>query len=356
MSIRSGFGNALVLAAALCICISCAGTGGSRAKAKGGGDEQQEPPRSTIAFVSTRDDPAGSLRVASEIYLMDGDGTNPRRLTKNTDGDAFPALSPDGKKIVFDSTRLRAEGDPPNASMLFLMNSDGSEQRPLRKGSSGTWSPDGRMIAFHASASGTGKPIKPDPGAATSDSDIFVMNVQDVLENAAAAKNVTNNPAAIDDDPDWSPDGLKIVFTSHAVTDDPLNSATAEIYVINADGSGNPTRLTSNAEEERAPNWSPDGSRIAFMCRRGGRDFEICLMNMDGTGQVQLTDNTVADLTPSWSPDGAKIAFHRPVDGQGRFQIWLMNADGTGQVQLTNPPGINAFPNWGEVRGRGPAN
>ena len=79
-------------------------------------------------------------------------------------------------------------------------------------------------------------------------------------------------------------------------------------------------------------------------------------MNADGTGQVQLTDNNIGDLTPSWSPDGKKIVFHRRVGGRGQFQLMLINADGTGEKQLTFPPGLNAFPNWGEVRGQGPAN
>jgi TolB protein len=250
---------------------------------------------------------------------------------------------------VFDSNRLRAAGEPFNTSDLFLMNTDGTEQTLLTRGSSGTWSPDGKKVAFHASASGKGQPIKPDPGAATGDNDIFVVNVDDLLKAGAMPKNVTTSSAAIDDDPDWSPDGQKIVYTSHAVTDDPTNSATAEIYVINADGTGRPVRLTNNTEEERSPAWSPDGKRIVFSCRRGGPDFEICVMNADGTGQVQLTDNNVPDLTPSWSPDGKRIVFHRRVGGRGQFQLFLVNADGTGEVQLTFPPGLNAFPNWGEI-------
>ena len=128
-----------------------------------------------------------------------------------------------------------------------------------------------------------------------------------------------------------------------------MNSSGAEIYTIAADGSGQPARLTNNTEEERAPAWSPDGKRIAFSCRRGGPYFEICVMNRDGTGQVQLTHNDLPDLTPTWSPDGAKIAFHRRVGGRGQFQLFVMNADGTGEVQLTFPPGLNAFPNWGEA-------
>ncbi len=306
---------------------------------------------STIAFTSTRDDPTNPTpSLAAEIYLMNGDGTNVRRLTENADGDGFAALSPDGKKIVFNSNRLRAEGEPLNTSDLFVMSANGTEQTWLLRGSSASWSPDGKNIVFHASASGTGLPIKPDPGAATWDSDIFVANVDDVLEHGAGRTNLTNSPEAIDDDPDWSPDGAKIVFTSHAVTDNQLNSITAEIYVINADGTGEPVRLTNNAEEERAPAWSPDGTHIVFMCRRGGSDFEICVTKADGTEQVQLTDNTVLDATPTWSPDGGQIVFHRPV--AGRFQLWLMNADGTGQVQLTDTPGLNLFANWGEVRVR----
>jgi TolB protein len=319
--------------------------------------EKQAELRSTIAFVSTRHDPAADPAIdaqrawlAAEIYLMDGDGTNPRRLTENTYSDGFPALSPDGRRIVFDSNRLRAGGEPMNISDLFVMNADGTGQTSLTRGSSATWSPDGRRIAFHASASGKGQPINSLPGAATTDSDIFVMNVDDFLQKRIRPTNITKNPAAVDDDPDWSPRGRQIVFTSHAVTDNTDNHVTAEIYLIDADGTGKPVRLTNNAEEERAPSWSADGKRIVFMCRRGGSDFEICVMNADGTGQMQLTDNMIGDLTPSWSPDGKKIVFHRRVGGRGQFQLFLINADGTDEKQLTSPPGLNAFANWGQVR------
>src|SRR5262245_12939746 len=134
---------------------------------------------STIAFSSTRDNPgANPPFLGAEIYLLNPDGSDPRRLTDNTAGDGFPNLSPDGKTIVFDSSRLTGLQ---NVSDLFQMEADGSDQTLLTRGSSATWSPDGEEIAFHASASYyasgglvTGSPIRMDPGSATTDSDIFV--------------------------------------------------------------------------------------------------------------------------------------------------------------------------------------
>lgn len=348
--IRNAAITALVIAG-----VSSAVLVGARAQIR----ERQEKKivmKSTIAFISTRHNPKATL-FESQIYLMDADGTNARRITENQYGDNFPALSPDGSKIVFESNRLRTKEEPINTSHLFLMNTDGTEQTLLARGSSATWSPDGKKIAFHASASGTGRPTKPFPGAATIDNDIFTLNVNNVLKKNAKPKNITNSPEAIDEDPDWSLDGKKILFTSHLVADDKLDSATAEIYVMNANGKGKRVRLTDNAEEERAPVWSPDGKRIVYMCRTGGSDFEVCVMNADGTKQLQLTDNTLGELTCSWSLDGQKIIFHRvrtpgigAAGGVPDYQLWLINTDGTGETRLTDTPGLNAFANWGEVR------
>jgi len=301
---------------------------------------------STIVLTSTRDDPTANPLLAAEIYLLDSAGSNPRRLTNNPWGDAFPSLSPDGKKIVFDSNRLRLDSEPLNTSDLFVMNTDGSEQTFLARGSSASWSPDSKWISYHASASGTGLPIKPDPGAATFDSDIFVANVDELIAGSATPLNLTQSSSKIDDDPAWSPDGRRIVFTSHDVTDNQTNSVTTEIYVMNTDGTGL-TRLTFNGEEERGPSWSPDGTKIVFSCRRGGPDFELCLMNADGSGQVQLTDNDAGDLTASFSPDGTKILFHRT---GGPQQLFTIKSDGSGETRLTGPPGINLLASWGLLR------
>lgn len=307
---------------------------------------------STIAMSSNIHDPTNTRVLdVTEVYLIDADGTNPRRLTFNTFGDAFANLSPDGKKILFDSNRQRTAAEPRNTSDLFVMNTDGTEQTWVIRGGSPTWSPDGKNFAFHASASGVGLPIKGDVGAATWDSDIFTLNLDDALAGVEVRRNLTNSADAIDDDPDWSPDGQKIAFTSHSVADNQQNSVTAEIYTIGPNGVGAPVRLTDNAEEERAPAWSPDGSRICYMARHGGFDFEICVMNADGSGQTQLTDNTQTDATPTWSPDGTKIVFQRVMGATGdAIQLWTMNPDGSGQTQLTTPPGSYLLARWGLLR------
>jgi Tol biopolymer transport system component len=365
--------------------------------------------QSTIAFTSTRDNPTGNPLLAAEIYLMgttaagEPDPTNTLRLTDNAYGDGFPTLSPDGKKIVFDSNRclFAVDGCPAapqfdtagnpitaealNTSELFVMSTDGSEQSRLTRGSSATWSPDGKEIAFHASASYyasgglvTGLPIRTDPGSATSDSDIFVANVDDLLAGTEQPRNITNTTDQIEDDPDWSsvpttaPKGQSIVFTSHPTTDNTQDSIHAQLYLMNPDGSDR-LQLTTGDFEKRAPAWSPDGSRIVYSCRVGPpnprtgiKSFRICVINADGSGQQQLTNETdsISDLTASWSPDGQQILFHRLVP-PGLQQLFVINADATPPscsrplvflpvpaCQLTSAPGINNLAHWGELRVR----
>jgi TolB protein len=110
---------------------------------------------------------------------------------------------------------------------------------------------------------------------------------------------------------------------------------------MNADGSGQ-TRLTNNQADDHQPDWSPDGARIAFSSSVQDQNKEIYVMNADGTNTIRLTSDPGADLDPAWSPNGEKIVFSR----DGGSEIYVMNADGTGQTNLTNNPASDALPDW----------
>jgi TolB protein len=115
-----------------------------------------------------------------------------------------------------------------------------------------------------------------------------------------------------------------------------------EIYVMNADGTSQ-TRLTNNTDLDAEPIWSPDGTKIAFRSDRDNHNYQIYVMNPDGSEQTNISNNPAADIHPDWSPDGTKIAFGS--DRAGSYQIYVMNADGSEQTRLTNPA-FGYQPSW----------
>ncbi len=155
--------------------------------------------------------------------------------------------------------------------------------------------------------------------------EIYVMNA-----DGSGQSRLTNN-AANDFDPAFSPDGTKIAFASSIRNSGP----DAKIYVMNADGT-DPTNLTT-AADDRDPAFSPDGRKIAFTRGLFGSNADIYVMNADGSGQTRLTNVRANDTSPAFSPDGTKIAFSS-LRGPGGSEIYLMNADGSGQTRLTNNP------------------
>ena len=105
-----------------------------------------------------------------------------------------------------------------------------------------------------------------------------------------------------------------------------------EIYVMNPDGSGQ-TRITNEPTDDLSPVWSADGERLAFVSYRDG-NAEIYVMNSTGGNVTRLTNNPADDLDPAWSPDGRLIAFTSGRDNTD--EIYVMNADGSNQRNLSN--------------------
>ena len=176
--------------------------------------------------------------------------------------------------------------------------------------------------------------------------EIYVMDADG--ENQ---ENLTNHP--LDDrDPDWSPDGTKIAFVSSR------NGGVYQIYVMDADGK-NQIRLTDGPREKRYPDWSPDGGKIAFNVRPDFIDDvkpHIAVIDADGNNRVRHEDHA---MDPSWSPDGQQIAFVSGRDGGG--EIYVIGADRQGLKRVThdlarkwNPsfsPDGGRIAYWGEGEG-----
>ena len=293
-----------------------------------------------IAFTSNRDGHVHPMHgfPTSEIYVMDADGGNLRRLTNNPAGDGNPSWSPDGKRIVFTSDRDGHFMDLPRPTTeIYVMDVDGRNARNLTNhpssDSSPSWSPDGKRIAFDSNRDGR-----------------FNWEIYVIDADGRNLQRLTNNP---DDDgwaddryPSWSPDGKRIIFSARRDGHfENKFAVTYEIYAMDADG-GNQRRLTENRNNDRYPVWSPDGKRIAFMADRKGNfeQFDIYVMDADGANLQNLTQHRAWDWSPSWSPDGDRIVFDSRRDGN--TEIYVMDADGGNLQNLTNNRHGDANPAW----------
>ena len=193
------------------------------------------------------------------------------------------------------------------------------------------WSPDGEKILFSRW------------GQAAVPSSIYSMDI-----DGSALTNLIPN-FALAAHPAWSPDGERIAFRGRQNENDPV-----EILVMNL-ATGELTRITHEGVRrpyDRAPakpRWSPDGTRIVYESSKSGSgDWDIYSINADGTNPVNLTNNPAEDRDPAWSPDGSRIAFSSDRNGNrdGDFDIWVMNADGSEAVSLTNTPSRETQPDW----------
>jgi Tol biopolymer transport system component len=281
-----------------------------------------------------------------EIFVINADGTGLRRLTWNTVPDGPAAWSPDGRKIAFMSWRDGTGAD------VFVMNADGSDQRNLTRKPGNEvgpgWSPDGRAIVFTAVPPGQPIWVGGSRSASGPYRDVYVMNA-----DGSGQRNLTHTREAEEYAAAWAPDGRTIAFAAY-------DGRSNRIFVINADGSGR--HALTHEITETFVSWSPDGRKIAFF------DAGISVVNADGSGVRRLARN-VSFTGPSWSPDGRKLIFVRlrhpkkirsgtgeppPPSPSPAADLWVMNADGNGQRNLTRTP--TTSDGWGATWARSKSN
>lgn len=266
---------------------------------------------SKIAFIS----PAIGPR---DIFQMDYDGKNVRRLTYEQAIILFPTLSPTTKKLAYITLSQRG----PLLQIRSIADglTIGSFSFPRGSISSPSFSPDGNSIAF----------------ASSKDSNCMQLYTADLQTNQI--KQITDKSSAIHTSPRWNPkNSREIVFISD-------ESGTPQIYIIDVDEKKQ-RRLLQSGGSADSPAWSPNGEYIAFCWKpeRAPR-FDIFVMDITTREIAQLTSNSGNNESPSWSPDGRYLAFQS--DRTGRFEIYTMRIDGTRQTQLTTQGAIS--PIWFE--------
>ncbi len=277
------------------------------------------PPRPPVSLrgsiVYSSDAEPRGLASAENIWVMDADGRNQRRLFNLSGISLYPDLSPDGRQVVwanFDRAHT------PNGWNIVLGNADGSNVRVLVS-PPGTaqvpkFSPDGKRILFRAAADGSHSVAAP--------TTFFTM--------ATDGSDVRPVPGAADLRPrtaDCAADGRHIMIdTGNAEAAEP-----GTLWLLNLDdGSRRPLGHGGG------PSASPDGARMAY-----ANQHEIWVADADGANAHAVTTNGHNCGDPSWSPDGGLIAFRCTDPGPtGNFDVWTVRPDGSGLRNVTASPGV----------------
>jgi TolB protein len=265
-------------------------------------------------------------------------------------------FSPDGKKLIFQSTR-----PPFKCDQIFTMNIDGSDVKLLSSGAGRTtcsfFFPDQKRFIYASTHLG-GKACPPAPDRSKGyvwpiypTYDIFSANI-----DGTNVRRLTKNKG-YDAEGIVSPDGKRIVFTS-------LRNGDLDIYLMNSDGTG-VRRLTSEKGYDGGPFFSWDGKQIVY---RGYHPktaievseyealleqslikptrAEIYIMNADGSRQRQITHNGAANWAPFLHPNNQQIVFSSNLHDPERssFSLYIVNTDGTRLKRLTNGARFDSFP------------
>ena len=271
--------------------------------------------RTKLVFVSDRD--ATPDKPSKELYIVDYDGHNPRRLTVNRSLNILPAWSPDGRSIAYVSYR---RGSP---QLYLAAIYEGRNTANLTREEGGqafgpTFSPDGRQIAFASNRSGN--------------MDVWVANA-----DGTGARRLTQSPAS-DLAPCWSPTSREIAFTSN-------RGGTPQIYVMDAEGL-NVRRLTTLGNHNDSAAWNPsrEFAEIAFTARLESGKFDIAVLDLVTHQVRQITQGRGSCEYPAWAPNGRHLAFSC---SQGRgWQLTLADRDGRNLQAIAVGPGSSAQPDW----------
>ncbi len=273
------------------------------------------PDGNQVVFLSARNDPNPHFpNLKYEIYLINSDGSNLRRLTYTEETEDHPAWSPDGEWIVFD-----ADYDNDSFFEIYKIRSDGSSLIRLTTNQANDqfadWSPDGEKIAFASDRNGGW--------------DLFVMNTDGSDQQSITSETTWELFPA------WSPDGNQISFTGLIP-----NSRNTDVFLIDSNGE-NLRQLTNYSGFDENPAWTPDGTQITFQTTRN-LNFSLYTMNLDGSDQTTLLEGNADFLWPSWGPVPPLISFI--VSGQElgireTFQTALGDLDGDGDLDavFANP-------------------
>jgi len=285
---------------------------------------QDRDTHSRIAFIQPN-----AQGTEQDVFTMKPDGTDIQQLT-NVGGNnyaSWESWSSDGGMIVFALFSV-APGQ------LWLTNVDGSHQRLLLSEAdyfetTPSFSPDGAWIAFtRCEVVGNGN------GCA----------ISRIRVDGSGLTTVTQPQLEVNDsEPVYSPDGGTIAFDSFS-----RDGVLGALYLADSDGS-NIRQLTPSAIGAENPHWSPDGEKIVFSsrCCNNPQNADIWIINRDGSGLHRLTGSTATDLDipvayyndhPSWSPRGHAIVFDQYLVSGGANAIYIVGADGTGMMQLIARP------------------